>query len=415
MKLRSFIIILFSILSAYSCKKKDNIELADDFGKLHIQQEFTAVNYGMITSDRRYVFVGEAVSGPAILVLNEDFTKDYFKTFPEYSGGSFNKAIELRNGDLAMAGYTVDIDSGATSNDPNFLCLSLDRLGSVVWSDVNDWRVHNQWNDLVEDEDGYIILAGEFAYDNGRNRRFVSELLIFDNEVNQATKGTLYSLGSGVQSLLSEVEILPNGDYVFLDVGFNSTHSEINPYLTFVDFDSFKPNINTVEYHVPKEYPLGPTPLAMNLFSSNISTDMVLNNGNIMVSIPVFDATDGNYGSKILNVSYSGNINWSKKFNGKFHFTAEKIFPCSLGYLIIGYSQERDKVDATSDAYIIAIDGNGNALWEYAYGSNNRFQNAKVAVENNGLFHISGVSMEKNRHNPTIFQFTLDSKGNLIN
>jgi hypothetical protein len=108
-----------------------------------------------------------------------------------------------------------------------------------------------------------------------------------------------------------------------------------------------------------------------------------------------------------------GNKIWDKRFGGNSNEYCRHIIETSDNcFLLIGNSDSFNFSDSSgvnpdyNDAWIIKIDGTGNALWDRLYGGNNQFDVATSGIKfRTGGFLILGHSNSSANGNKTAPSF----------
>ena len=132
----------------------------------------------------------------------------------------------------------------------------------------------------------------------------------------------------------------------------------------------------------------------------------------------------GTWDAWIVKIDGNGNKVWEKAFGGWTIETAFGITPTSdNGYIVAGYAVSNDG-DVTenkggSDAWIIKIDGNGNKLWQKTYGGSAN-DAASSIIQNDQGYLVAAQTISNNGDvtatlgGGDAWIFQIDENGNIL-
>ncbi len=234
---------------------------------------------------------------------------------------------------------------------------------------------------------GYVVAGTTKSFGSGPADAWVLKLDVAGHVVWQKTYG-----GSGSDGVLA---IAPNAEGGFVLAGAtNSFRANIDA--TIVKIDA----VGTVLWQ--KSY-------AGNLITSIVSTS---DSGYIATGYSGFYGA-GNTDVWVLKIDESGNVQWQKAYGGSSYDYAYSISSTGDGgYIVAGSSQSFGA--GNNDMWVIKLDGNGNVMWQKAYGRfGDEIAYAVVPVSADGYL-VAGTTNSSGAGSLDNLILRLDGAGNII-
>jgi len=118
----------------------------------------------------------------------------------------------------------------------------------------------------------------------------------------------------------------------------------------------------------------------------------------------------GNASAYLLRVNGDGNLVWDKTYGGSGDDVANRIIRSGDGgFIVTGWTDSFGAGDP--DAYVLKIDGDGNRIWEKAYGGSDDDEAIGVVQSGDGGFIVAGLTVPEF---DDVYLLKIDADGNKV-
>lgn len=377
-------------------------EVSNETIKAYHLPTFNDVRKTISTKDGATAYVGMDQGIPAVLVLNEDFSLRFFTRFTDFGPGCFQNVCEMSNGDIAMVGYTQAKNLGASSFYPQPLMIQIDQNGSFTDSMIYRGPYKHQFTSIFPlENEGMLMAMSNGAFVQLMELQFGSLTVfpynlgptsteIYVSAIGRSYFGNYFHVGN--QNLspnsVDDMAIYSKSSLDGVLQVDESTHRTYDKYT--------RPGWNND--------PIG-KPLRGEIFNST-SNEYACWYGTS-------DYSNDLYSILLLNMNFKGGINEELHFYGEGQAVFQNMVSFSKGYLLLGSTiKENQSFSAGNyDTYVVAVDFDGNLLWEDSILTNEKAETAMTAIENNGLIKVCGYSKDqKDRSSFIQITYELDGK-----
>ncbi|MBT8309425.1 MAG: hypothetical protein HKO72_09820 [Flavobacteriaceae bacterium] len=289
-----------------------------------------------------------------------------------------HKVIELTDGTIALAGYSMSNDGDATNNEgfhDNWL-VKLDSNGNFLWEKSFGFAGHDHAYSIIQTLDGGFFMTGFLdvtasgGEGNDRSqttRHGIGEFWCHKLDAQGNIEWRKYFGGSNNDRSYDAVQA-NDGGYVI--TGFSESD----------DFDISNAN-GSYDYWVIKLDSSGTLIWEKALGGSGIdqarSLVKTMDNGYIVTGNSFSD--DGNIDSNLggsdfwlVKLNDDGDIVWSRNYGGSGFDYATSINSARNGYIVTGYSQSSDGDLVANyggnDFWILKINELGSLAWQKNLG-----------------------------------------------
>ncbi len=367
--------------------------------RFYAKPEISKITKVITSRDGDYLMVGKSIKGPILLVLDHELKEKSYTVYEDYWPGQFNDVIQRKDGTIVMVGHTMSEEYGAGEDDPNFLAVSTDINGKLIWQHHKDWYNFNTWNRVKEDEDGTLYLAGEALVTTLAG---YSGILKTNADSVDSFIGAMWL--TNMYNPFNEALIRAN-DVVFF--GYEYANNNTGPIngLALVRSKTTLDNYSKVLYdQVPSN--------AFFKVRTNQKGDVLPVAGGYLMAHNFYNGYITPY-LRLVKLDQSLNVDWAKDIDINDAFILSSIQEFDGNILISGATNRANtETLINSKAYVGLYTQDGNLIWEHEYGSNELNNKADyVTFENDKL---SVLAVNKNSESDfQFFTYTLNLNGEL--
>ena len=363
----------------------------------------------MITEDGAFVFVGIENNNPAILVLNPDFSLRFFKSYSAYGKGGFQDVVQRKNGSLAIVGYSFnEALYGYELNPAAFMTQISPTTGAI--EDLYIYKEIHQFTFVGETQEEELLLGGHI----------VGTAVDVKYKKGSSPLYNVYGVGTARHSVVTSITETSDGNYLRLSnrsdpngVNFYEIISEILDQN--LDFQN-----NSTTYF-PRVLFGRSSWQWTGYFSPILGVDVIPKSGTDRYYMATLtSAWDTVLLKSLAQISWTeldhdGTIFNKSDFKGEGQAMFQGMVPFSKGFILYGATMKPNESfnNFNYSAYVVAIDGEGNTLWEATIGSEANAESFFNAREVNNILQFGGLSLDQNK-NASFFQCNYDLEGNQV-
>ncbi|MCB9241498.1 MAG: hypothetical protein H6608_10215 [Flavobacteriales bacterium] len=403
---------LFVLLFMTTCKREVPY-LNESTYQIARQTPITIVRKGVPTKDGGWLVVGQNGNSPVIVKLRSDLSVEWDETYTEFGTGMFNDIIETSDGGYAAGGFSTFRVDHLTPIDIVNLVLKLSPSHQQEWHWTYRDSVTTKYDQimaLTENAEGQLVAVGE-----GSNLFGHFHILGKDGKYANSPNGHVYWFQTIIGSLTryTDVSILENGNYYLSGLyaigwQFRDFHAELDRRV----FDDSM-TVNFLNYSLDS---LNKSSNEMGEASEYLkSAHVLVPEGHLIASY--FSERNTDTLRRSIKVSLrtpDGGIPWVKKFYGVGSTTFEDMVKINDHIILLGSTLplpgEGTRVSRSS---VMAIDENGNLLWEHVFGPEGFYTSALSAQPEGNNIRILCHSLRPTGERQ-IIQYTLDPRGKMI-
>ncbi len=318
-------------------------------------------------------------------------------------------AVQTADGGYLLGGSSNSNEGGDKTEDriedDDYWIVRLDNLGNILWDETIGSTGRDELYVVEQLEDGGFILGGESesnaGYDKSENKIGKADLWIvrIDGEGNIIWENTI---GGTNDDFFSGLRKTDDGGFIIASTSFSNASG-----------DKSEDRISDYDYWVVKISSLGEPEWDRTI--GGMSADWLSE---------VVQTTDGGYilGGKstseigvhktentigpfynpdfwMVKLDAVGNIIWDNTIGGTFYDVVTDVIPSpDNGCIVVGYSDSNASPDKSednkgeTDYWIVALDENGNILWDKVVGGSEGEYPNRINVDADGNYLIIGTS-----------------------
>ncbi|MGL4383165.1 MAG: hypothetical protein ACRCTA_05565, partial [Bacilli bacterium] len=280
----------------------------------------------------KYVFMlvilALLISSP-VIIDGYKLELDWVKTFGGSHFDEFYDSKILSDGNIISVGATRSILSGNTSSgEYDGIIVKTDSLGNLLWQKQLGTIERERYHDVIEDQDGNIVVVGTLTYISptpppGKSREMIMTKLDPDGNI-------LFNINFG-DSLLA-TDLIETSDHGYLAIGWDTGTLPGQTSLGGSDGAIVKVSkTGTIEWS--RQF----GGLSIDQYTDGFMYD----NGNILLvgssrSSFAGNVNGGGYDTFYTLIDSNGNLIWNKVFGGTGNDYIETITQTSDGGYIVG-------------------------------------------------------------------------------
>lgn len=264
------------------------------------------------------------------------------------------------------------------------ILLTYATVSAQGWEKVYGGVASDVTNDLTPTTDGGWFLAGSSSNNGGTDL----DVYLLKTDVDGSEQWHRYLGSAGTQEIGNGLATLPGGGYVI--AGTASNGNSFNGKAWAVD------------------------PLGNLLWEYTTSQDTVqfeaVSTGPDGAVVLTGSRQEGIFVAKL---DAAGNEIWTRTINGNdIESTFDVQVLDNLQILIAGYTHSNLP---SVDAYLAALDSNGNTLWEETYGADDAEEQARsLVVSPSGEIYLAGFIDDLSANGDNVWWVKVESDGTLI-
>jgi len=317
------------------------------------------------------------------------------KTYGGSSADAGRAVCKTSDGGYLITGYTF----GPDNIDTDILVIKTDSEGELIWKKVLGDAGMDFGNDCCPTRNGYLIVGYTTSAENGKRDIIIIKIDNYGNVKWEETfGGTENDVGVAVAST-------PEDHYYIGGLTFSSEKSEESILIVKITISG-------------KE-------LWSRIYGGKrmdrTQSISVSGDGGLIIGATSLSFGGRNSGFYILKINSSGDSIWAHNFNapGKwghgFDRCQDLSFASDEGYLLTGYSDCNDMMDAV----VVKTDKQGRKEWIRTIGKNPFYDYGNSIIESSsGNYIIAGVTKtipaENRLYDNDIFLTEMDKQGNVI-
>jgi len=317
------------------------------------------------------------------------------KTYGGSSADAGRAVCKTSDGGYLITGYTF----GPDNIDTDILVIKTDSEGELIWKKVLGDAGMDFGNDCCPTRNGYLIVGYTISAENGKRDIIIIKIDNYGNVKWEETfGGTENDVGVAVAST-------PEDHYYIGGLTFSSEKGEESIYIIKISISG-------------KE-------LWSRIYGGKrmdrTQSISVSGDGGLIIGATSLSFGGSNSDFYILKINSSGDSIWAHNFNapGKwghgFDRCQDLSFASDEGYLLTGYSDCNDMMDAV----VVKTDKQGRKEWIRTIGKNPFYDYGNSIIESSsGNYIIAGVTKtisRKNRlYDNDIFINEIDTQGNVM-
>ena len=410
---------LILVILALACTKEVSSPIQAGPFTLITLDGITDVRKAIHLENNDIAFLGQIGNTPFVSIVDKDGQIVLTKKLSEFAPAIFNDLIVSQSGDLLIAGYQI---SKSTAHDSltKYCLIRMSLSGQVLASvsgvaanSFNSSRTYyiNRFNTITENSNGEICCSGEFIEQGFFRMR--PHIMVFDLDLNLVINATLDQRPNNM--FITDIEY--SSDSTCLLTGYYGDSNSLvfqSPNTLFISY-----NIST------KASPLialGPMLSHSNGERSNgrLATQVLFEEPDIVNLYWHFSAPATSdrrmVREKFRRPLHRNNIDHvaSLEFKGPGEFVFHKTVPFTKGYLLLGssFTGTPPYKPVPLNAYVGAIDKQGNTLWEYSSSTKGQTETILSAQETGQEISLAGFIKRSN--NFALFVCNLTSEGALL-
>ncbi len=294
------------------------------------------------TKDNGYLIVGSTTSTPVgdadvlLLKINKDGEELWSQTYGGNGNDSGSAVVEMDNGDLLIVGASASFGSG-----DQIYVIRTDKDGVEKTSDTYGGLGTDRGNDIQKANDGGFIVVGEtFTVDKLQD----AYLLKLNADGKRSWSRSFAVLGDD-----AAFAVRPLGADGYLVAGDTTEVVNSDMFLAKTDADGKTTWIQAY----------GDT--------GGDWANALLNAGDGALLCGTFFSLASSWDMFVMQTDKDGNEIWSAVFGGVQRDEGRDVVAAAnAGYLAAGVTYSTGAGGA--DAYLVKLDGQGNALWKRTLG-----------------------------------------------
>ncbi|MBI2968529.1 MAG: caspase family protein [Bacteroidetes bacterium] len=140
--------------------------------------------------------------------------------------------------------------------------------------------------------------------------------------------------------------------------------------------------------------------------------------GEILVTGQQMTQSSSTIGMWVMKLDSAGEMIWEKCFNRHFRCYGESVREVNDMYIITGYfepwSSKDDEKYSDDKAIVLALDKNGDIVWEKIFGGEKEDRASSAVITGNNEIAVAGYTSSKGKGYKDVWLMKLNSKGEMI-
>ncbi len=265
---------------------------------------------------------------------------------------------------------------------------------TVEWESSFSKSLYDRPYGLCSNSMGELVICG--ATYNDSNQTYDGIIIKMDFQGNKIWQKVF---GYGNSDVLSSIVALPAGGYVA--AGRTDSKGEGGHDFWIIQVDE------KGELVWEKTYG--------GKFDDKAENIIATKNGELMICGSKMTVSSSTIEAWVIKLNSSGEKVWDKQFGGHWRTHANAITELNDKLIIAGYFEPSGEDKYKDDmGLVMALDENGNKIWEKIYGGEKEDSFNDVVVTNKNEILVSGIANSKGKGSEDFWTLLLNEKGELI-
>ena len=344
-------------------------------------------DYVQQTFDGGYIIVGTLGNsiGAGVYLIKTDSIGDttWTKTFNDI--GSGYGIQQTSDSGYIVIGTTSSLGAGSA----DFYLLKTDANGYMLWNKTYGGTSQDRGFSVKQTFDGGYILTGQAWYLGGFSN---SNIYLLKTDANGDTLWTKIIVGQ-IMVAASSIEQTSDSAFVLAGIGYSFLTNSLDVFLSKVSSNG------TVMWL--KSY-------GGSGQDEGLSVQQTFD-GGFIVSSTAYSFGGGGYKVYVIKTDSTGNLIWSKTFEGIGGSGAPSVQQTNdSGYIVAGFL---DCPVGDRNVYLIKINVIGDTIWTRTFGASSSDWAASVKQTTDGGYIIVGTTYSF-EPNGEVYLIKTDSNGN---
>ncbi len=267
------------------------------------------------------------------------------------------------DGGVIAAGLTYSFGAG----NSDVYIVKFDSLGDTVWTKTYGGAIADEAYDMIETGWGYLLAGRTYSFGAGNFDVYLLAINWNGDTLWTRTYGGTITDGAN--------SVIPTGDG-FLITGYTYSYGAGNYDVYVLRVDSAGNELWQRTYGGSDD---------------DVGTDAVMTpDGGFIIVGYTYTFTHGSDDIFVVRIDSSGNLLWQRNFGGGGIDEAMSIVRRGDAYLVGGVTESYGS--GRRDAYIIAVDEQGNTLGQYTFGSSGNDGCNDLLLASDGDLVFAGYS-----------------------